>query len=147
MRLKKQRHVRSCGLACVAIIADKPYAAVIQDYEELEAEPIYWEWWDERKLWALTYGTTTMDLHSMLDHYGVQSNKRRIAYKGRDCLPDLSILTTCLRQEMYNGKMKTFWHWVVCEKKGRATKIYDPWYGMQTLREIQPIESYIRIHT
>lgn len=147
MRLKKQRHVNSCGLACVAIITDKPYATVIQDYEALEDEPIYWEWWDERKLWELTYGTTTINLHDMLYHYGVQSNKRRIKYTGRDCLPDLSILTTCLRQEMYNGKKTTFWHWVVCEKKGRTTKIYDPWSGMQTLRDIKPIESYIRIHT
>ncbi len=147
MRLKTQRHVRSCGLACVAMIADKSYATVLQDYEDLDDAPIYWEWWDEKKLWSLDYGTTTFDLHFMLRHYEVRSNKRRIAYKGRDCLPDLSILTTCLRKEMYNGRMVNMWHWVVSEKQGSRFQIYDPWFGMQTLRDIKPIESYIRIHT
>ena len=39
MRLRQQRHVRSCGLACVAIIANQPYNAVLQDYEDLSDEP------------------------------------------------------------------------------------------------------------
>lgn len=129
------------------MIADKSYATVLQDYEDLDDAPIYWEWWDEKKIWSLNYGTTTFDLYFMLNHYGVQSNKRRIAYKGRECLPELSILTTCLRQEMFNGKKTTFWHWVVCERERRTTKIYDPWYGMQNLNNIRPIESYMRIHT
>ncbi|KKM21269.1 hypothetical protein LCGC14_1637130 [marine sediment metagenome] len=113
MRLRQQRHVRSCGLACVAIIANQPYNAVLQDYEDLSDEPTYWEWWDERKVWSLNYGTNTMNLHDMLAHYGVQSNKQRISYSGRDCLPDLSILTIHLRQEAWNGIKTTFWHWKV----------------------------------
>jgi len=147
MRLRQQRHVQSCGLACVAMITNQSYNTVLQDYEDLGDGPIYWEWWDERKTWSLNYGTTTMNLYNMLAYYGVQSNKRSLSYKGRDCLPDLSILTTCLRQEDWNGRKRTFWHWVVCEKERRTTKIYDPWYGMQTLNNIRPVESYMRIHT
>lgn len=149
MRLKQQRHIRSCGLACVAIIADQPYKTVIDDFEDLAdkaGNPIEWSWKSGNKRWYIGYGTTTKDLHVLLDYYGVKSNQRRVKYKGK--LPDVSILTINPRYEKLGGNMELCWHWVVCLREDGAFRILDPWKGeRKTLGDVGKIDSYMRIHT
>ena len=147
IKLKKQRHVWSCGLACVAMVAKQAYNNVIDDYWDQESDEIYWKWIEERKTWQLGYGTTTKDLHNLLDGYGIETNKRCVPYKGSDKLPDLSILVVMKRKEVQNGRKETCWHWVVCKREGRKFKVLDPWYGERTLKDCGKINSFIRIHT
>ena len=147
MRLRKQRHRWSCGLACVAMIADKSYDNVIDDYWDQEDNEVYWKWIEEHKAWHIDYGTTTMDLHKLLYGYRINSNKRCVAYTGSLKLPDLSILVVSLRKEIMNGRKETCWHWVVSERQGRRFQVYDPFYGKMFLKDCGRIESYIRIHT
>ena len=148
MRLKQQRHIRSCGLACVAMIADQPYKTVVDDFEDLAdkvGNPIEWNWKSDNKRWYIGYGTTTKDLHVLLDYYGVKSNQRCVTYKGK--LPDVSILNIDSRHERLGGKMVHCWHWVVCLREDEAFRILDPWKGKRkTLEDVGAIDSYMRIH-
>ena len=137
LRFKKQRHQRSCGLTCVAIIADKPYATVIQDYEK--DNQLYWEWGDRKKSWSLSYDTTTKDLYTLLSKYGVTCSKKRVKYQGKESLPDLSILAAFSRQERMGGRKGEHWHWVVCEHNNDCFTVYDPLYGIRTLEDVYPI--------
>ena len=146
IKLKKQRHLWSCGLACVAMISRKSYNNVIDDYW-IQEKDIFWKYINEHKRWVIDYGTNTIDLHKLLDDYGIGSNKRCVPYKGSDKLPDLSILVISKRKERINGKQKTCWHWVVCKREGRNFKVLDPYHGERTLKDCGKINSYIRIHT
>ena len=145
IKLKKQRHLFSCGVACVAMIADKSYNTVINHVEDMY--DVYWKYINKTKKWVIGYGTTTRVLHELLAEYDITSNQRCIRYKGRDALPELSILTITLRDEIINDYKTTCWHWVGGKREGRKFKIFDPWDGVRSLRSIGRIESYIRIHT
>lgn len=144
LRFKKQRHSRSCGLTCVSMIANKSYTTVIQDYEK--NNQLYWEWSDREECWVLSYGTSTKDLYALLSKYGITCNKKRVKYRGKESLPDLSILSAFSRQERVGGRMEEHWHWVVCERNNSDFIVYDPWYGIGTLKDIQPISHYIGVH-
>jgi len=146
IRLKKQRHGWSCGLACVAMVAKKPYNTVIADFEDMY-DTLYWDYHNESKTWVIGYGTRIDDLYELFAEYDVTSNQRCIRYKGRGALPELSILAINLRDEIINDRKSKCWHWVVCKREGRKFKIFDPWSGMRSLRSLGRIESYIRIHT
>ena len=147
LKLRKQRHDWSCGLACVAMIADKPYNTVIADFENMY-DTLYWNYLNKSKQWVIGYGTSTSDLYDLFTEYGVTSNQRMIRYKGRDALPELSILAINERDEIVNWRKARCWHWVVCKREGRKFKIFDPWDGVRSLQSLgRTIESYIRIHT
>lgn len=146
MRYIKQRHVHSCGIACVAMIANKAYETVLQDYIDYD-EPIYWVWKEENQRWCLDFGTSMSDLSYMLNHYGIKTNKRLRKYKNQDELPDTCIMNAYVRKATIGGKTYYTGHWVVCVKEGRKYRILDPWHGEKTLQDIHyDIDTYVRVH-
>lgn len=144
MRLRKQRHNFSCGLACVAMVANKPYKTVLADFRRLYRKEVKKLLYNGR--WIIDYSTATIHLHGLLKHYGIRAGKTLRKYKGKDCLPEISILETMLRGEQFGLKTEDCWHWVVAVKKGRNVTVYDPDVGVRTLREVSPVSSYIRIY-
>jgi len=139
IKLRTQRHKYSCGLACVAMVANKAYDQVVLDYTHYEYDGETPQVFREGRV-VNGFGTGKLDLHNLLDLYGIQSNRTLTKYKGRDSLPELSILVVNKRE---NG-----WHWVVCVKEGyRKYTVYNPSRGKQSLRECGPITSFLRIHT
>lgn len=147
MRYKKQRHVHSCGIACVAMIANKAYDTVLQDYIDLDDEPIYWVWKEETQSWCLNFGMSISCLAYMLNQYGIKINKRMLKYKGRDKLPDTCIMNTCVRVATIGGKTYKTGHWVVCTKEESKYRILDPWFGEKTLQDMHyEIDTYVKVH-
>lgn len=145
VRLRKQRHLTGCGIACVAMVANQAYDTVLNDYINLSNGQTHL-WIDENKHWAHYYGTRTFHIHTLLEGYGINSNKRCIKYKGKKNLPDLSILVTDFRREKINSRIETHWHWVVCAKEENELIIYDPYTGyIKPLDKTIKPASYIRI--
>jgi ABC-type bacteriocin/lantibiotic exporter with double-glycine peptidase domain len=142
IKLRTQRHKISCGLACVAMVANKAYDQVVLDYTHYEYDGKIPQVFREGRV-VHGFGTSTLDLYNLLDLYGIRSNRTLTKYKGRDSLPDLSILVVCKRPS--GGG----WHWVVCAKEGyRKFTIYNPnaFNKKQSLKDYRPITSFLRIH-
>lgn len=144
MRLRLQRHSFSCGLACVATIANKPYATVLRDYRRLFRKDAKKVLYNGR--WIIDYSTETRHIYHLLKHYGIRAGKTMRTYRGKDYLPELSILETKLHKEKFGLKIEDCWHWVVAKKEGNRVKIFDPNVGMRTLREVGPISAYLRVY-
>jgi len=139
IRFRKQRHKRSCGLACVSMIADVAYNTVLNDFEMLLNEhghDLYWTMYNNR--WVLDYSTSSDDLHYLLKYYGIKSNKNEKRYKlydvaRKEYLPKVAILSVARR--------RSSWHWVLWADE----RIYDPKIGPVPVDYWKNVWGYITV--
>jgi ABC-type bacteriocin/lantibiotic exporter with double-glycine peptidase domain len=82
MRRRKQSDTTGCGLACIAILANRPYSAVREvSIAALGFDP------------DAEFYTSTGQLKELGSHFGIQiSAKRRHQFKGWVHLPNSAIL-------------------------------------------------------
>lgn len=108
MRRVKQKDSNGCGLACIAMLANKTYKEV-------------------RKIAVTKVGlgdggfyTGTKELRALSDHYGIVLGKRRRPFKSFAALPETAILAINYK------KAEDRWHWVVYRRSPKDEFIYDP---------------------
>lgn len=123
------------------MIADVAYNKVVEDFQTMIDEPVGWIVRDGTH--HLSYYTNLEHLHILLSKHGIRLNKRWFLYKGKDQLPDLSILVVNRRRR----GSRYGWHWVVCERNGETFEIYDPCIGQYEISDYLNIYAYAKVHT
>ena len=106
-----QEDATGCGLACVAMLAGEPYAAVRETAAGLGIRP------DDPALWS-----DTAYVRRLLAHYGIAAVPGETPFTGWDTLPDRALLAT--RHHYEQGR--PFWHWCVFAREPGGPEVLDP---------------------
>ena len=103
-----QENPSGCGLACVAMLANKSYKEVREKARSLGFD-------SDRCL-----RTSAGELRSLLKECGISASKHLISFRNWDQLPDICILAI-----NYN-KSTEIWHWVVFASTNGSKYVFDP---------------------
>lgn len=106
-----QQHESGCGLACVAMLSGRSYAAVRQRAAQLGIVA------EDERLWS-----QTDYVRCLLADCGVAIAAEEQPFVSWDHLPDLALLA--IKYRRIEGR--PFWHWVVfCRRHGQPL-VLDP---------------------
>jgi ABC-type bacteriocin/lantibiotic exporter with double-glycine peptidase domain len=104
--LVRQEDDTGCGIACVAMLANKPYSRVKSDLYQKK------HWAPHRKI----IRTESEDLEDLLQRYNIDCEK--FTFKDWEELKGVAILAV-------NAK-NSVWHWVISLKTNNRFLIIDP---------------------
>lgn len=133
MKRVKQGNASGCGLACVAMLANKKY----EEIRELAKEILNFN--NDHDLY-----TDTTHLRKLLLSFGIVTSSKKVPFTEWGKLPKKAILGI-------NHDMKTDkWHWVVYQRDDRGASVLDPKVTIKTDRRtdfsrMRP-KWYISIH-
>ncbi len=106
-----QEEETGCGLACVAMLADKSYAQIKTFANSLG---IYAE---DKNLW---YHTDYV--RQLLKEYNLYCSEKELPFISWNQLPNLALLATKYHYE----EGKPFWHWCVFVRENNQSLVLDP---------------------
>ena len=113
MRLVRQPEKSTlCGIACVAMVAEKSLPAVIQKAIEL------FEW--DPKTVKINSRTNKKDILRLFAKYGFSQLNTFEIFSSWDNIEGLNLVAV-----RYNPKTGN-WHWIVAKRNRTTLKIYDP---------------------
>jgi len=108
-----------CGLASVAVLAGRTYAAVKTEAARLGIAV------DDSRLW-----TETDSVRRLLDRFGIAAGRREEAFRSWSRLPDRALLAIKWHRE----KTGPAWHWVVFVRDAAGARVLDPKKALKTNR-------------
>lgn len=109
MRRVVQKDATGCGLACIAMLAERKY----EEVKSLAMEELNFE------IDGYFY-TQTKHLVALGNKFNIKIGKRRRKFKGYKFLPDKAILAINYDKE-FNS-----WHWVVYHRSASGDYVLDP---------------------
>ena len=113
MRLVRQPEKSTlCGIACVAMIAEKSLTIVIQKAIDLFK-------WDSKTV-KTNSRTSRNDILRLLAKYGFTQRNTFKNFSSWDNIEGLNLVAV-----RYNSKTGN-WHWIVTKRNRTTLKIYDP---------------------
>ena len=113
MRLVRQPEKSTlCGIACVAMIAEKSLTIVIQKATDLFK-------WDPKTV-KTNSRTSRNDIFRLLAKYGFSRRNTFKNFSSWDNIEGLNLVAV-----RYNSKTGN-WHWITAKRNRTTLKIYDP---------------------
>lgn len=111
-----QEDSTGCGLACIAMLANKTYKTVRKVAERLEIK-------NQDKFY-----TGTKDLRELSQYFGIDIGFKRVKFNSYKSLPNIAILAINYREKSEN------WHWVVYYRTDNDEYVLDPKKTIKTDR-------------
>ena len=134
MRRIIQKHSAGCGIACIAMIAERSYGRVLADATSLALMTVE----------AGTLYTSSSDLCALLQHYGIAARKSRNV-RQRASISDTAIVAINYRPDSNR------WHWVVFQRSNGGEYVLDPNPRVRTERRTDfyrmRLRSFIPVET
>jgi len=117
----KQKYSTSCGIACVAMLAEKKHATVLKNAKGT---------FQERNFGKTTSYTNLDEIKTLLDNFGIsyqkdfKSIKKNIQSQKNFWRELKGVNLIAVR---YHIKDKIgYWHWIIAVQSKNELKIYDP---------------------